>query len=73
MGMDKIRVYIACRQNTDTQEIAACTIISLFMEAERNPVLRLSRQWWEQPDLDIPEIRAGHAYMEAGGETGKEE
>ena len=29
--------------------------------------MRLYRRWWEQPSLDILEIRAGHAAEEGGG------
>ena len=31
------------------------------MVAERKPLLRLSRRWWEQTALDILGIRAGNA------------
>ena len=41
--------------------------------AERNPGLRLSRKWWEQPVLDILRIRTGHAEAEGGEDMGTEE
>ena len=40
--------------------------MKLFPAAERKLGLRLSRQWWEQPTLDILGIRVEHA--EAEGE-----
>ena len=61
VGMDKIGMYIACCQNMVTKYIATLPIMDLCLVAEQNPGLRLSRQWWEQPALDILGIRAGHA------------
>ena len=48
------------------QFIATHPIMEFCLAAERNPGLRLSRQWWEQPTLDILGIRVEHA--EAEGE-----
>ena len=45
LGLDEIRVYISRLQNTVTQYIATRPIIDLFLAAERNPGLRLSRRW----------------------------
>ena len=42
------------------------------LSAERNLGLRLSKQWWDQPAMDILGIRAGHAKAEGGEETGTE-
>ena len=59
MGLDNIVVYIARRQNTVAQYISTCPIMDLCLAAERKPLMRLYRQWWEQPALDIIGIRAG--------------
>ena len=58
VGMEEIRVYIACRENMVAQYIATLPIMELCLAAERNPGMRLSRQWWYQPALDIMGIRA---------------
>ena len=34
--------------------------------AEKNPVMRLSRRWWDHTSLDIMGIRAGNAATEGG-------
>ena len=73
VGLDEIGVYITCLHNTVAQYIATRPIMDLCRMAERNPVLRLSRKWWEQPALDILGIRAGHAASEEGEETGTDE
>ena len=67
VGLEEIRVYIAHRQNTVAHYIATLPIMDLCLASERNPGLRLSRQWWDQPALDIMGIRAGHAAAEGGG------
>ena len=66
-------MYIARRQNTVAQYIATRPIMNLCLAAERKPGLRLSRQCWEQNDLDIIGIRAGHTSAVGGGETGMKE
>ena len=71
--MDNIKVYITQLQKMVAQYIATHTIMELCLAAERNPVMRPSRQYWEQPTKDILGIRAGHAEAEVGGETGTEE
>ena len=58
--LDDIRVYIARLQNTVTQYIMTRPIMELCLAAERRPVIRLLRRWWEQPPLYILGIRAGH-------------
>ena len=40
--------------------------------AERNPGMSISRQWWEQPTLDIRGITVGHADAKGREETGLE-
>ena len=37
------------------------------LAAERNPGMQLSRQWREQPNMDILGIRSGHSEAEGGG------
>ena len=61
VGIDEIGAYIALLHNMVAQYIATCTITNLCLAVERKPGLRLSRQWLEQPSLDIIEIRVGHA------------
>ena len=58
VGLEEIGVYIARRQNTFAQYIATRPIMDLCLVAERNPGMRLSRRWWEQPSLDIIGIGA---------------
>ena len=48
-------------------------IMDLCLAEERNPGMRLSRRWWNQPTLDIMRIRTGQAATEAREETGLEE
>ena len=64
VGLEKIRVYIAPYQNTVAQCIATRPITDLCLAAERNPGLCLSRQWWDQPALDILGISAGRVVAE---------
>ena len=66
-------MYIARRHNMAVQYIATLPIMDLYLVAEQNPGMRLSRRWWEQPELDILGIRAGHAAAEGGEEPGTEE
>ena len=73
VGLDDIRVYIARRQNTVAQYIVNCPIMDLCLVAEQDTGLRFSRQWWEQPTLNILRIRAGHAAAEGREDTGTEE
>ena len=72
VGLEKIEVYIERLQNMVVQYIATRLIMDLCLAADRNPGLHLSRQWWDQPALDILGIRAGHAKAEGGEETGTE-
>ena len=67
VGLEEIGVYISRRQNTVAQYIANHLIMDLCLAAEQNPGMRLSRQWWEQPALDITGIRAGQVAAEGGG------
>ena len=67
VGMEEIGVYIALRHNTVALYIATRPIMELCLEAECKPILRLSRQWWDQPALDLICIRAGHASEEGWG------
>ena len=53
VGLEDIGVYITLFHNTVAQYIVPCPIMDLYLAEERKPVLRLSRQWWEQPALDI--------------------
>ena len=73
MGLEEIGVYVACHQNTVAQYIATRPIMDLFLQADWNPGLRLSRQWWDQPAVDTLGIRAGHETEEGGEGTGTEE
>ena len=66
VGMEEIRVYIARHQNTVAQYIDTLTIMKLCLEAESKPGIRLSRKWWEQPDMDIMGIRVGKASVKGG-------
>ena len=43
--------------------------MELCLVAERNPVMCLSRRWWEHPALDIMGIRAEQADAEGGSEA----
>ena len=61
VGPEEIGVYISCHQNTFAQYIATRPIMDLILAAERKPGIRLSRQWCDQPALDIMGIRAGRA------------
>ena len=45
----------------------------LCLAAEQKPGMRLSRQWWEKPTLDILWIIVEHAAAEVGTGTGTEE
>ena len=65
--LEESRVYIALHQNTVAQYIVTCPIMDLCLAAERKPVIRLSRKWWEHPALDIMVIRAGQVAAEGGG------
>ena len=47
--------------------------MDLCLAAEKIPVMRLSRRWCEQLSLDKMGIRAGHADVKRGEETGEEE
>ena len=67
VGMEEIGAYIYRYQIMVTQYIETCPIMDLYLEAERNPGLRLSRKWREHPALDILGIRAGHTEAERGG------
>ena len=60
VGLEEIGVYIARRHNMVAQYIVTRPIMDLCLVAERDPVMRLSRRWWENPALDILGIRAGH-------------
>ena len=73
VGLEEIGVYIARHQNTVAQYIATRTIMDLCLAAERRMGMRLSRQWWDQPTLDITGIRAGQSDTEGGEEARVEE
>ena len=66
VGMEKVGVYIADRQNTFVQYIANSPIIELWLAAEQKPGMRLSGRWWEQPSLDIMKKKEGHTAEEEG-------
>ena len=68
--LEEIGVYIFCCHNTVAQYIATHPIMDLCLAAEHNPVLYLSRRWWEQSAMYILGIRAGHAEAEGGGGVG---
>ena len=70
-GLDDIGVYIARHQNTVSQYIATCPIMDLYLVENRNPGMRLSRRWWEQPAMDIRVIIVGHVAAEGGGGEGR--
>ena len=67
VGLKEIGVYIARRQKMIAQYIATRPLMDLCMVAEQNTGVKISRQWWEQYNLDILGIRAGHAEAEGGG------
>ena len=67
VGLAEIGVYIARQQNMVEHYIATRHIIDLCLSAEQNPGLRLSRQWWDHPALDILGIIVGDAEEEEGG------
>ena len=73
VGLDVIGVYIACRQNTVEQYIAARPMMELCLAAERRPGMRILRRWWEHTALDILGIRAGHEAADMGEGTETEE
>ena len=73
VGLEYIGVYINRHQNAVAQYTATYPIMDLWLAAERNPGMRLSKQWWEHPVLDILGIRAGREAAEGGGATGAEE
>ena len=64
VGLDDIGVYISLHHIIATQYIATYPIMDFCLAAERKPVLRLSRKWWEKTDLDIPGISVGHVAAE---------
>ena len=71
VGLEEIGAYISRRQNKVAQYIETRHIMDLCLAEERNPGMRLYRQWWEHPDLNIMGIRAGQVATEVGGgETG---
>ena len=72
VGLENIRVYIACLHNTVAQYIATHAITELCLVAEWKPELHIYMQWWEHTALYILG-KAGHASEEEGGETGTEE
>ena len=59
VDLEEIRVYITCCHNMVAQYITNFNIMDLCLEADRNPVLRLSRRWWDHPNLNILGIRPG--------------
>ena len=65
--LEEIGVYIYLRQNTFVQYIFTRPIMNFCLVAEKNPVMRLSRRWWDHTSLDIMGIRAGNAATEGGG------
>ena len=73
VGLEEIGLYIACHENMVAQYDETCPIMDLCLVAEQDPGLRLSREWWEQPTLNILRIRAGHAAAEGREDTGTEE
>ena len=64
VGMEEIGVYISRLQIMVAQYIVDCPIMDFFLVAERDPGLRLSRRWWDQPALGILGIRSGQAASE---------
>ena len=67
VGLEHIEVYINRHQNMVTQYISTRPIMDLCISVERNPVMRLSRQWWEKTALYILGIRVWHAATRGGG------
>ena len=70
VGLEYIGVYINRHQNAVAQYTATYPIMDLWLAAERNPGMRLSRRWWEQPTLDIMGIRERQVDTEEREETG---
>ena len=61
VGLEEIEVYIALCYNMVTLYMATRPILDLCLAVDQEIVLRLYRQWWEQPDIDILGIKVGHA------------
>ena len=57
VGLEEVGVYISRHQDTVAQYIPNRPIMDLCLAAERNLGMRLSGRWWEQPALDIMDIR----------------
>ena len=68
--LDEIEVYITRVQNMVAEYIATCPIMDLCLAAEQRRVMRLSRRWWDQPNLNILGIRAGRAAKNMEEATG---
>ena len=64
VDLEEIRVYITCCHNMVAQYITNFHIMDLCLKAYRNPVLCLSRRWWEHPNLNILGIRSGQEESE---------
>ena len=51
VGIEELEVYIIRRKITVTKFISTRTIMELCLEAERHPVDRVTKMWWEQDGL----------------------
>ena len=60
VGIDEICVYTYHRQNRVAKYIVTSIIMDLCLAADQRPVIRLSRRWWDQPDLNILRITVGN-------------
>ena len=73
LGLEEIRVYIACCENTVAQKIATRPIMELCLAVEWKMGIKLLQIWLEQPTIRILGVRAEQASSEMGEETGMEE
>ena len=73
VGMQEIGVYLACLPNTVAKYIETCPSMDFSLSAEQILGMRLPRQWWEKPALNILGIMAGHEAAEGAEDTGTEE
>ena len=69
VGQEEIGIYIALRQITIAQYFATSPIVELCLAADLILGIRLYRQCYEQPALDIMGIRAWQVSAEGGGES----
>ena len=52
-GLEKVKIYVLCCQNTMAHYIAVQQVMELFLLAERRLGAILIRKLWEQESLDL--------------------